>query len=179
MKQIPMRLLLRITSIFSIFALILLCSCRELEPENGPGSVKWGDRTVKSATLDSLMSGETYLSVYSQIYSSKEKRTHNLTATVSVRNTNNLDSVYIEKVEYYNTAGKLIKSFINQPVFISPMETIEIVLSEDVLKGGTGANFLFYWKKKDRTPEPFFEALMISTSGQQGISFTTQGRQIK
>ncbi|WP_420580379.1 DUF3124 domain-containing protein [Reichenbachiella sp.] len=164
--------------IFSVLALIIW-SCRELEPEHGPGSVDWSERTVKAQVVDSLMSGQTYLSVYSQIYSSKEKRTHDLTATISVRNTNSLDSVYIEKVEYYNTAGELIKTFIEQSVFISPMETIEIVLSEDNLKGGTGANFLFYWKKKKRTPEPYFEAVMISTSGQQGISFTTQGRRIK
>ncbi|WP_456460076.1 DUF3124 domain-containing protein [Reichenbachiella sp.] len=172
------------TSLFKPFIafttlLVITWSCRELEPENGPGSVDWSERTVSADVIDSLAAGETYLSVYSQIYSSKEKRTHDLTATVSVRNTNSLDSVYIEKVEYYNTAGQLIKTFIKQPVFIAPMETIEIVMSEDHLKGGTGANFLFYWKKKERTPEPYFEAVMISTSGQQGISFTTQGRRIK
>lgn len=172
------------TSFFNniiIFSILLLVSCslRELEPKNGPGTVDWTKRVADLEGMDTLVSGETYLSIYSQIYSSKEKRTHDLTATVSARNTNNLDSVYIEKVEYYNTAGKLIKTFIEEPVYIAPMETIEIVLSEDNLKGGTGANFLFYWKKKKRTPEPFFEAVMISTSGQQGISFTTQGRRIK
>lgn len=166
---------------FFIFITLAYCiwSCRELEPENGPGSVDWSERAVRPDLLDSLMEGQTYLSVYSQIYSSKEKRTHNLTSTISVRNTNSQDSVYIDKVEYYNTGGELIKTFIKQSVFIAPMETIEIVLSEDDLKGGTGANFLFYWKKKERTPEPYFEAVMISTSGQQGISFTTQGRRIR
>ncbi|SMD34618.1 Protein of unknown function [Reichenbachiella faecimaris] len=165
--------------ILSLLSLVMVGSCRELEPEHGPGSVNWFERVVNSATLDSLVAGETYLSIYSQIYSSKEKRTHDLTATVSARNTNILDSVYIEKVEYYDTSGQLIKTYIDQPVFIAPMETVEIVLSEDDLQGGTGANFLFYWKKKERTPEPYFEGVMISTSGQQGISFTTQGRRIK
>lgn len=170
----------RFKQMITLLALaITIWSCRELEPEHGPGSVDWSKRSVSVAAIDSLMSGETYLSVYSQIYSSKENRTHDLTATISVRNTNSLDSVYLEKVEYYNTGGKLIKTFIERPVFIAPMETIEIVLDENNLQGGTGANFLFYWMKEERTPEPYFEAVMISTSGQQGISFTTQGRRIR
>lgn len=165
---------------FAVLLMGMVClGCRELKPENGPGSIDWSDRTVQPALLDSLISGQTYLSIYSQIYSSKEKRTHSLTATVSVRNTNNQDSVYIEKVEYYDTSGALIRKYIDTPIYVAPMETIEIVISEDDLSGGTGANFLFHWKKKQRTPEPFFEAVMISTSGQQGISFTTQGRRIK
>lgn len=162
-----------------IFLLIIIGACREIEPEHGPGSVDWKERMVSRASIDSLVEGQTYLSIYSQIYSSKEKRTLNLTSTVSVRNTNIQDSVYLEKVEYYDTSGKLIKTQINSPVFIAPMETIEIVVSGENLVGGTGANFLFYWRKKKRTPEPFFEGVMISTSGQQGISFTTQGRRIK
>ncbi|WP_422361038.1 DUF3124 domain-containing protein [Reichenbachiella sp.] len=174
-----MNLFLKAVWMLLMFVCVLLSSCRELEPEHGPGSVDWSERSVSMQAIDSLTSGQTYLSVYSQIYSSKEKRTHNLTATISTRNTNSQDSVYIEKVEYYNTGGKLIKTFIEQPVFIAPMETIEIVLDEDNLQGGTGANFLFYWRKKKRTPEPYFEAVMISTSGQQGISFTTQGRRVK
>lgn len=162
-----------------LLLITLSVSCRELQPENGPGSVNWYDRSVSAATIDSLVSGQTYLSIYSQIYSSTEKRTHSLTATVSVRNTNNLDSIYIEKVEYYNTSGELIRTYINSPVYVAPMETIEIVISEDDLAGGTGANFLFDWKKKEETPEPFFEGVMISTSGQQGLSFTTHGRRIR
>ena len=46
-------------------------------------------------------------------------------------------------------------------------------------EGGTGANFLFEWKLNKKANEPFFEAVMISTSGQQGLSFTTQGRRIE
>ena len=58
------------------------------------------------------------------------------------------------------------------------METAEIVIDEIDKEGGTGANFLFEWKVTKNTNEPFFEGIMISTSGQQGLSFTTQGRRI-
>ena len=58
------------------------------------------------------------------------------------------------------------------------METVEIVIDESDKEGGTGANFLFNWSIKPNSTEPFFESVMLSTSGQQGISFTTQGKTV-
>jgi len=46
-------------------------------------------------------------------------------------------------------------------------------------EGGTGANFIFEWSVKDSIAEPLFEGVMISTSGQQGLSFTSKGVRIE
>ncbi|MFN3176951.1 MAG: DUF3124 domain-containing protein [Phaeodactylibacter xiamenensis] len=124
---------------------------------------------------DSLASGTTYLSVYSQIYSQTEHRTHDLTATISLRNVNRKDTVYIEEAVYYDTHGTPIRNYFARPIFIAPMETVEIVIDEIDREGGTGANFLFDWRTPLTGNAPLFEAVMISTSGQQGLSFTTQG----
>mgnify|MGYP003503436325 CR=1 FL=1 len=45
--------------------------------------------------------------------------------------------------------------------------------------GGTGANFLFNWRIHSPENEPLFDGVMISTSGQQGLSFATKGHRIK
>lgn len=135
----------------------------------------WTKRTITLPLQDSLLSGTSYLSVYSQIYSLTEQRTYNLTATVSMRNTNRMDTIYVNKAEYFDTQGNLIRTYFNQSIFIAPMETVEIVIDEQDKEGGTGANFLFEWSIKKNTHEPLFEGVMISTSGQQGLSFTTQG----
>lgn len=55
------------------------------------------------------------------------------------------------------------------------METLEIVIAEVDKKGGTGANFIFEWAAKPITSSPIFEAVIISTYGQQGLSFMTHG----
>ena len=55
------------------------------------------------------------------------------------------------------------------------METIEIVIDQVDSVGGTGGNFIFSWATENQYNEPLFEAIMISTDNQQGISFTTQG----
>lgn len=142
-----------------------------IPPENN-----WTERVATKVLSDSLkITGATYLPVYSEIYQRNKDYTYNLTATVSIRNISLTDTIYLHKADYYDTHGEKIRSYFNKRVFIKPMETIEIVVNEDDKKGGTGANFIFEWSKEKGALDPFFEAVMISTSGQQGISFTTQG----
>jgi hypothetical protein len=158
---------------------VALFACREPEPTSSVKPVNWKERFVELNESDSLVTGSTYLSVYSQIYSRSESRTHDLTSTISMRNTSLTDSIYMLKADYYNTHGELLRTYFKNPIFISPMETIEIVIDEVDNEGGTGANFIFEWAVRDETHKPLFEAVMISTSGQQGISFTTQGVHIQ
>ncbi len=158
--------------------LLFLQSCTEQQRVSSVDPVNWNRRTVDYPLGDSLLSGTTYLSVYSEIYSQTEHRTHHLTATVSMRNVNLADTVYLESATYFDTHGNAIRSYIEGTIFIAPMETVEIVINEMDKEGGTGANFLFEWKIKPASAEPLFEGVMISTSGQQGLSFTTQGHKI-
>lgn len=157
----------------------MLLSCTDTPTTEKIETTNWRERTVASLPSDSLAAGTSYLSVYSQIYSRSEERTHDLTATVSIRNVGLTDTIYVLKSGYYNTAGHLVRTYLDSPVYVAPLETVEIVISEFDNEGGTGANFIFEWATIPGTPEPLFEAVMISTSGQQGISFTTQGVRIQ
>lgn len=165
-----------------ILAIILLAllwqSCEQEKEISSIDRVNWENRMISHQLSDSLVKGSTYLSVYSEIYSQTEHITHNLTATVSMRNTNRLDTVYIERADYFDTKGKAIRNYFDRTIYIAPMETVEIVIDEIDQEGGSGANFFFDWKMKNRSSEPLFEGVMISTSGQQGLSFTTQGKRV-
>lgn len=162
--------------IFYLIVIIgVIISCNSSPEVSSINPVNWKKRMIDLSD-DSLQSGETYLSIYSEIYSNTEHRTHNLTATVSMRNTSRSDSVFVTKAEYFNTKGELIRTYFDKPIYLLPMETVEIVIDEDDEAGGTGANFMFEWKKTHKSDEPFFEAIMISTSGSQGLSFTTYGK---
>ena len=171
MKYVHKLIVLIIISLF-------IYSCEESKVVSSIDATNWKKRTVTHPLSDSLVHGKTYLSVYSQIYSETEHRIHSLTATVSLRNINTNDTIFLDKATYYNTHGKAIRTYFDKPIFIAPMETVEIIIDESDKEGGTGANFLFNWTIKRNTNEPFFESVMISTSGQQGISFTTQGKNI-
>jgi hypothetical protein len=161
-----------------ILVLGFISSCSNSETAAPPPAVDWSKKTVNISNADSLQKGSTYLSVYSHIYSLSEKRTSDLTVTISMRNTSQTDTLFIAKAEYFDTHGKSVKNYIDKPIFLTPMETVEIIIEQNDASGGSGANFIFDWMIKKSAPEPIFEAVMISTSGGQGLSFTTQGKRL-
>ncbi|MBP8793570.1 MAG: DUF3124 domain-containing protein [Lutibacter sp.] len=167
------------TILLIIFTGCLFVSCEHSQEISSISPINWEKRTLKNGLKDSLEIGKTYLSVYSQIYSTTEHRKHGLTVTVSMRNTNLNDTIYINSASYFDTEGNLTRTYFDKTIFLKPMETVEIVIDEMDEQGGTGANFMFDWAMKKTSNEPLFEGVMISTSGQQGLSFTTQGRKIK
>ncbi|MDA0176846.1 DUF3124 domain-containing protein [Mesoflavibacter profundi] len=162
-------------NILVLLAIVSLCACQSKQANEPKPSSNLQSMVFNGTVSDSLKTGHTYLSVYSQIYSTTEHKTHDLTATVSIRNVSTTDTIYIKKADYYNTKGDLIRHYIKQTIFVKPMQTIEIVIDEKDKEGGTGANFMFEWQVDNQTSQPYFEAVMISTSGQQGLSFTTKG----
>lgn len=163
-----------------ILLFFCLASCQEKESvEESATTVDWQSKEIDLSQFRDLEKGESYLSIYSEIYSQTMHRTHDLTVTVSLRNTSSSDSIFISTANYYDTNGKLIKGYVKKSIFLSPLETIDIVINELDNSGGTGGNFVFDWFKKEGSQDPYFEAIMISTSGQQGLSFTTQGIRVK
>ncbi|MBS9463407.1 DUF3124 domain-containing protein [Flagellimonas sp. 389] len=163
---------------YCITLVFVLIACSKHKKSPISNEVNFDNRTVLLSKFDSLPVNGTYLSVYSEIYSYSQDITHNLTATVSMRNTSTTDSLYILEAEYYDTHGKTVKNYVSKPIFIAPMETLHIVIDEDNKDGGSGANFLFKWATNEEKSIPLFEAIMISTSGSQGLSFTTTGKKI-
>lgn len=154
------------------FLVLLVISSCETVIENDPMPVNWDNRKVEFSEVDSLLQ-RSYLSVYSSVYSLHEHKTHKLTATLSIRNTDLQDTLHIKTIDYYNTKGVKIRSYTQSWIRVLPMETIEVVIRENDDAGGTGANFILEWQNDTSLSHPIFEAVMISTSGQQGLSFTT------
>lgn len=159
----------------SLWMLVIILSCSEEKKISHLDPINWEKKYTSLPSNDRLIKGSSYLSIYSSIYDGTEKTLHHLTATASMRNVSNTDSIYILKADYFNTHGDLIRTYFDKPIFLKPLETIEIVIDQDDEYGGTGANFVFDWAVQSNNHEPIFEAVMISTTGQQGISFTTRG----
>ena len=159
--------------LFSLVLVLVRCGDHVMAPKVTPLDLSL--REIAIDKIEEFTNGQTYLSVYSQIYSQSEMKTHNLTVTVSMRNINMEDTVFITKAEYFDTKGKSIRDYVTLPIYIAPMETVEIIIDQNDKQGGTGANFVFDWKIQKTSNPPLFEGVMISTYGQQGLSFTTQG----
>ena len=158
-----------------LLSLISLNSCDSPNRTSSSNPTSWKKHEAILPGQDSLFYCKTYLPVYSRIYQQHKNKTYNLTVTVSLRNISLTDTVYVLTAEYFNTEGDFIRSYFSKPIQLKPLETADIIIDETDNEGGTGGNFIFNWAVKDKNVEPLFEAVMISTTGQQGMSFLTRG----
>ena len=121
--------------------------------------------------------GQTiYVPVYSHIYYRDDRRVINLATTLSIRNTDANDLIFITAVRYYDTEGALVRHYVEEPLQLGPMASTDFVVEKDDTSGGSGANFIVAWQAEQTVTAPVVEAVMVSTSMGQGISIVTEGR---
>ena len=117
----------------------------------------------------------TYIPVYSHIYYDGG-RPYLLEVTLSVRNVDPLKPIYVGAVEYYDTDGKLAKTYVDRLIKLEPLQTIEFLVERHDAVGGSGANFVVEWHAASRsTHVPLIEAVMVGRSGTNAISFVRRG----
>ena len=127
-----------------------------------------------------LSSGQTvYVPIYSHIYSGVKARPFDLAATLSIRNTNLKSSIILVSVKYYDSEGKLIKSYLDEPLRLNALATTRYIITEGDRAGGSGANFIVVWNSGQAVNAPIIEGVMIGTHSGQGISFVSRGQVIK
>ena len=162
-----------------LFALIssLLLSCKPKEVSRTMHHPAYHYAKIDQSTL--APTERVYIPIYSDIYFLDAEHTFSLTATLSIRNTSFKDSVYVFSVDYYNSVGQKQRRYNDSVILLKPMESIEFVVDNKDNKGGVGANFVAEWGARPGAQKPYFQGVMIGTTGQQGISFTTEGIVIK
>ncbi|WP_405414240.1 DUF3124 domain-containing protein [Maribacter sp. Asnod1-A12] len=156
-----------------------ILSCKQKSKEEVPVEILDNhtlNRTA-NATLNDSLTRQVYVPIYSDIYNQTRDSRTLLTATLSIRNTSLKDSLFVSKIDYYNTEGDLVRSYIDSPIYLTPMESIDYVIEQQDTSGGSGANFLIDWYSKKRL-NPLFQAVMVGGLGAQAFSFTTEGIEI-
>lgn len=116
-----------------------------------------------------------YVPIYSDIYTDRDARKVLLSATLSVRNTTLKKSLYINKIDYYDTDGALVKSYLDKPIELPAMATLNYIVEKEEDKGGSGANFIIEVEGVDETVKPVIEAVMIGNFSNKGFAFSTEG----
>ncbi|PWH86597.1 DUF3124 domain-containing protein [Brumimicrobium oceani] len=138
--------------------------------------------TVKNHAVESLsgksakqkLTKKVYVPVYSNIYQSTRNDRTSLTSTLSIHNTSETDTLFITRIDYFDTQGKLVKKYLENPIYVNTFETIEYVVDEKDDSGGSGANFVVEWYGSEKL-NPLFQAVMIGGLGSKSFSFTTEG----
>lgn len=133
-----------------------------------------------ASTEIKLSKGQTvYVPVYSNIFSSPKKIPYNLAVILSIRNTDTSKPIKILSADYYDTKGKLVRKYYQQPVTLAPLESTDVFVPEDDTTGGIGANFIVKWNAPHEVNAPIIESVMIGMRSGQGISFVSSGQEIR
>lgn len=165
--------------LLSFLFLISLLGCEQPKP-NSNSKMTGKDHILKNingptADRDSLYkSKKVYVPVYSNIYQRTRNERTALTSTLSIHNTSETDTLFITRIDYYNTEGELIKKHLEEAIYVNTFETIEYVVDEQDNSGGSGANFVIEWYGNEKL-NPLFQAVMIGGLASKTFSFTTEG----
>lgn len=159
-----------------LIILVLLSGCAS-RLAKGTSVESLGISPVSIEDLDIVTGQAIFVPAYSEIFYNNQS-TLDITITLTIHNTDLEHPIIITSVRYYDTNGNLVHKYIEQPHQLAPMATHSIVIAGDDKRGGVGANFIVEWVAETGVYEPVVEAIMVSTSGQQGISFMSPGRVI-
>lgn len=129
---------------------------------------------LAEVTANPVQGQIVYVPAYSHVYH-QDGRPHLLTITLSVRNTSRDSGIVVKTIRYFDTEGREVQSYLSQPLQLAPLATTEVLVAREDKSGGSGASFLVEWVSAQPVTEPVVEAVMIDTSGQQGISFVRRG----
>lgn len=166
----------RLLGIF-ILSIVIFSACTHESSNNTTKAEKFTEVEVDKAEMSIVKN--YYVPVYSNILHNNMKYPFELTATLSIHNTNFTDSIYVFSAEYYNTKGDAVKEFVTKPILLTGMESINFVIESGHKDGGLGDNFVVNWGAVKCTNMPLIQTVMISTEGQQGISFVCDGFEIQ
>ena len=133
----------------------------------------------KAALPDLAIHQYVYVPAYSNLYYESDFRKTYFTVILSLRNTTFNDSIYFDRIEYYDSEGKLLREFIENILVLRPMESIEYIIESPEKKGGAGANFVVsYSGRSNLKNPPYIEAIMLGNISNYGFSFSSRGIEI-
>lgn len=148
---------------------LLFCLAVSMQASSAASSTEY--RASKGQTV--------YVPVYSNIFSGPKKLPYQLAATLSIRNTDPSASLRLTAIDYYDTGGKLVRRHIENPFVLGPLASTYVHVGEKDTTGGFGANFIVKWHSERVINTPIIECVMIGATSGLGISFVSQGQEIR
>ncbi len=168
------------SSIFGALVTLALASCSPETSSPSSTSTLTSPSNLKPVQIDQnqFLRGQTlYIPIYSHVYHQNNLNNElSLSAMLSVRNTDFNHPIVITTVDYYNDSGALVRQELEQPVELGPMASTQFFLASTDRTGGAGANFIVKWAATEAVTNPIIEAVMVSTTSSQGISFLSPGQ---
>lgn len=101
-------------------------------------------------------------------------------ATIVIHNTDPDHAINIVKMDFYNTSGKLVETFLQQPLKLNPSTGTRIHVKNSLTgEEGTAAHFVIQWQAETKVVEPLVRGLLMGARGTRGYSFSTEPRIVR
>ena len=98
-----------------------------------------------------------------------------LSVTLGLHNVSPAHDLVVRRVDYHDTAGRLLRRLVDRPHAVPPMATAEFRIDRDDPSGGSGANYIVEWAAPSGGSEPLVQAVMVGPAGRLGISLVSRG----
>ncbi|MGZ3408797.1 MAG: DUF3124 domain-containing protein [Xanthobacteraceae bacterium] len=125
------------------------------------------------------VTGSIYVPAYSSVSIVQGKVRADFSVTLSVHNASQDKPLVLKRIAYFDTSGQLVESYLQKPIALKAFGAIEIFITQNDVRGGTGANFIVDWGAVGPIAEPVVEALMVGGIGAGHYAFISQGRPIR
>jgi hypothetical protein len=168
----------------AVLAVTLICGCPSAiaDPRAAIGDNDF--RAQFSGSLAVLpdqgtlnVRGSIYVPAYSRL---PGRRTPvDLSTTLRVDNTSASKPLVVNRIDYFDTTGRLVQSFLDEPIALRPFGAIQVSVPAEDPRGGPAANFIVAWSGSGPIAEPLVEAVMLGSEGNASYSFVSRGRPIK
>ncbi|MDX9696909.1 MAG: DUF3124 domain-containing protein [Bacteroidales bacterium] len=166
------------------FIILLMFSCQQDKKYNSFTSENLDNfipdsYELKNNNIKQIRGQVLYMPIYSNIPHYSDSTNFDMSAFVAIHNTDFQQTITLQKVQYFNTKGKLVHDFLpNEKKLLGPLETVDFYVPYRD-QSGTGANFLIEWVSDSLVTEPLIESVTINTQHQKCVAVLSQGKVIK
>ncbi len=143
------------------------------------GMTAWSMLAGLAAGEVKLVKGQTF---YVPSYTSHMVGTHSLDVkpVIFLHNIDQNNPINIVRIDFYNTDGKLVEKYLQNPQKLNANSATRINVKERLAgEEGLGAHFIIQWQAEKKVVAPIVEVWLIGAVGSRGYSFTSQGRIIQ
>ena len=177
--RVPSKLLWAVWALFFVSMLIMFSFLFRInsQVEDLEELLSYSPPEQNSQVTAPAMSGSanrSYVPVYSHVYSSGGRPVL-LETTLSIRNIDLEKQLIVNEVNYYDSTGEMVREFIDAPLTVGPLATIEFLVEQKDVEGGSGANFIVRWGSAQSIKAPLIEAVMVGSNEDECVSFVRQG----
>ncbi|MFO1101892.1 MAG: DUF3124 domain-containing protein [Methylocystis sp.] len=178
MRAKPLSPTLRVLALFLVWGAVATDgAARSPLPAAQPVVVS-PDATTSAPAEKLGVRGRSFIPLHSTLLGQGGVTRLNFSGALSIHNASATNVLAIEKIEYRNGAGQLIESYLSDPVYLKPYASLQVLIAQDDVRGGTGASFTVDWSTVDGADDPLIEAIMTAFTGPHSYAILSPGRRV-